>query len=125
MLGPLVRRRIEREGRAAVGAGRAAEAHVDTAGRQRIEHAEHFGYLESGVVRQHDSRAADADAFGLGRDGRHHDLGRSAHDRGMVVMLGDPEAVVAQPLAMLREGHGVADGLALGAARDGDRLVEN
>ena len=40
-------------------------------------------------------------------------------------MLRDPEAVVAQRLAMLREGHGVADGLALGAARDGDRLVEN
>ncbi len=43
----------------------------------------------------------------------------------MIVMLRHPEAVVAQSFAVLGQSHGVADGLALGPAGDGDRLVEN
>jgi hypothetical protein len=89
------------------------------------EPAEHLRYLERRIVRQHDPGAADADAIGRSRDCRHHDLGGGAHDRGMVVMLGDPEALVTQRLAMLRERYGVADGLPVRAAGDGDRLIEN
>ena len=125
VFGPLVGRRIEGKGGAAVGARRAAQPHVDAAGRQGIEHAEHLGHFERRVVRQHDAGAADADALGGGGDGRDHDLGRGADDGRMVVMLGHPEALVAQRLAMLGERHGVADRLVLRAAGDGDRLVEN
>ena len=80
MLGPLVGRGIEREGGAAVGARRAAQTHVDAAGRQGVEHAEDFGHLEGRVVRQHDPGAADADALGRGGDRSHHDLRRGADD---------------------------------------------
>ncbi len=109
MLGPFVGGGVQRERRAAVGARCATEPEIDAAGRERIEHAEHFGHFERRIVRQHDAGAADADAFGRGGDGRHHDLRRCADDGRMVVVLGDPEAFVAQRLAMLGQGDGVAD----------------
>ncbi len=125
MLGPFVGGGIEGKGGAAVGARRAAKPHVDAAGRQRVEHAEHLGHFEGRIVRQHDAGAADADAIGRGGDGRDHDLGRGTHDGRMVMVLGNPEALVAQRLAMLGERHGVADRLVLRAVGDGDRLIEN
>ena len=35
---------------------------VDPAGRDRLQYAEHLGHLQRRVMRQHDARAADADA---------------------------------------------------------------
>ena len=125
MLGPLVGRGIEREGGAPVRARRAAQPEIDAAGRQRVEHAEHLGHFERRVVRQHDAGAADPDAPGGGGDRGDHDLRRRADDGRMVVMLGDPEAVVAQRLAVLGQGYGVADRLIVRAAGNGDRLIEN
>jgi hypothetical protein len=125
MLGPLVGRGIEGEGGAAIRARRAAEPEVDAAGRQRIEHAEDLGHFERCIVRQHDAGAADPDALGGGGDGRDHDLRRGADDGRMVVVLGHPEALIAQRLAMLGQRHGVADRLVLRATGNGDRLVEN
>ena len=43
----------------------------------------------------------------------------------MIVMLGHPETVVAQRLAMTGQGDGVADRLIVRAAGNGDGLVEN
>ena len=125
MLGPFVGRGIERKCRAAVRARRTAEAHVDAAGRQRVEHAEDLGYFERRIVRQHDAGAADADALGGGGNRRHHDLRRGADDGRMVVVLRHPEALVAQRLAVLGERHGVADRLVVRSAGDGNRLVED
>ena len=125
MLGPLVGRGVEREGGAPVRARRAAEPEIDAARRQGVEHAEHLGHFERRVVRQHDAGAADPDALGGGGDRGDHDLRRGADDGRMVVVLGDPEAVVAQRLAVLGEGNGVADRLILRTAGDGDRLIEN
>ena len=50
--------------------------------------------------------------------------GRGADDGLVAVVLGDPEAVVTQRLAVLGERNGVADRIAVWAADDGDRLVE-
>ena len=105
----LVGERVQRERRAPVGARRAPEPQVDAAGRDGVEHAELLRHLEGRVVRQHDAGAADADALGDGGDGRHQDLGRGADDGVVAVMLGDPEAVVAQRLAVLGERDRVAD----------------
>ena len=44
---------------------------------------------------------------------------------GQGVVLADPEAVVAQALAVFGQGDGVADGLVLRAAHAGDGLVED
>ena len=61
---------------------------------------------------------------GDGGDGRDQDLRGGADDSVVAVVLGDPEAVVTQRLAVLGERNGVADRVAVWAADDGDRLVE-
>jgi hypothetical protein len=43
----------------------------------------------------------------------------------MVVMLGQPEAMIAQRLAMLRHGDRVADRLAVRPVDERDGLIEN
>jgi len=76
-------------------------------------------------VRQHHASAADADALGDGGDGGDENLRRRADDGLVAVMLGQPEAVVAQRLAVLRQRNGVADGGAVRSANYGDGLVED
>ena len=95
--------RIERARGAHVAARRAADAEVDAARRERLQHAELLGDLQRAVVRQHDAGAADADRRRARRDRRHQDLGRAADDRRQAVVLADPEARIAEPLAMLGE----------------------
>ena len=121
----VLRVRVQGECGAHVAARRTADAEVDAAGRDRIEHAELLGHLERAVVRQHDAGAADADARGGRRDRRHHDLGRGADDGGEAVVLADPEAVIAERLAVRRQRDRVADGGVLAAAGGRDRLVEH
>ena len=75
-----------------IGAGRAPDAEIDAAGKQRLEHLEPFGHHQRRMVRQHDAARADADALGRGGDLADHDLGRRACDRGQVVMLRHPVA---------------------------------
>ncbi len=69
--------------------------------------------------------AANADALGRCGDRCHDDLGRGADNGRVVVVFGHPEALVAQCFAVARERHGIADRLIVGAAGNGDRLVEN
>ena len=117
--------RIERKGRQPVRARRAAHAKVDTAWRERFEHAELLGDLERGIMRQHDARAAHADAPRGGGDGSHQDFGRGADDTGAVVMLRDPVAMVAELVAQLRERERFANGDILRAAVRRRGLVEH
>jgi hypothetical protein len=121
----LVGERIQREGGAAVRTGRAAEAQVDAAGSDRIQHAELLGDLEGRVVRQHHAGAADADGAGGSGDGGDQNLGRRADDGGVGVVLGHPEAVIVPAFAGLGQRHGVADRFALRAIHHGNRLIEN
>ncbi len=86
-----------------VGAGRAAEAKVDAAGMERGERAELLGNDQRRVVGQHDAAGADADGRGAGGDMADDDGGRGAGDARHVVMLGEPVAVVAEPLGMAGE----------------------
>jgi hypothetical protein len=121
----LVGERIECESGAPIGARRAAQAQVDAARRQGLQHEELLGHMQGRIVRQHHPGAADADAQGDAGDGREQDLRRRAGDAGVVVVLGDPEAVVAQRVAQPRQRNGVADRLPVRPIRDGDRLVED
>jgi hypothetical protein len=116
---------VERARRPHVAAGCAADAEVDPARRERLEDAELLGDLERAVVRQHHAGAADADALGARGDRRHQDLGRAADDRRQAVVLAQPEARVAEAIAMLGERHRVADRRVLAAAGERDRLVED
>jgi hypothetical protein len=76
-------------------------------------------------VRQHHPGAADADASGDAGDGGDQDLRRGAGDAGVVVVLGYPEAVIAECVAELREREGVADRLPVRPIDDGNRLIED
>jgi hypothetical protein len=102
---PLGGRRVapERRGRGGIGAGRAAETEIDAPGEQRFERAELLGDHVRRMIGQHDAARADADGPRRARDVRDHDRRGGRGDGGEVVVLGDPEAPVAQRLGVLRE----------------------
>jgi hypothetical protein len=114
---------MQRKRRLAVGAWCAAQAEIDAARRDGVEHAELFGHLEGRIMRQHDAGAADPYALGRRGDGRDQDFRRGADDGGMIVMLRQPEAVIAQPLAMPRQRDGIADRGPMRPPGGGNRLV--
>ena len=60
-------------------------------------------YDERGVVWQHDAAGPDPDAGGAARHVRDHDRRRRARDPGHVVVLREPEPLVAEPLRVPRE----------------------
>jgi hypothetical protein len=94
------RRRRER-----VGPGRPADAKVDPSRMQRFEEGELLGDDERRMVGQHHTAGADANP--LGRGGQMGDQygRRGAGDRREVVVLGDPEAVIAELLGTPRQGR--------------------
>src|SRR5204863_10022068 len=96
----------------------------DAAGRERLQHTELLGDFQCAVVRQHHAGAADADARRARRDRGHQHLGRAADDGRQAVVFADPEAAVAEALAMLGQVERVADRSVFGAAGDGNGLIE-
>ena len=96
----------------AVGAGRATQAQVDAARMQRLEQAERLDDLQRRVIRQHHPAGANAQPLGPAGDVLDHDLGRGTGQAGRVVMLGEPVAVVAQPVGKLGETDGSREGFA-------------
>ena len=110
---PRLRATAQSERGERIGAGRAAEAEVDAAGMQRLEHAKRFGHGQRRVIGQHDAAGADADTR---RDVGHvadHDFRHGAGDQRRVVMLGEPVARVAELVGKPREIERVAQCVAL------------
>ena len=106
-------------------AGGAADAEVDAVGEHRVERAEDFRNLERSVVREHDAAGAYADVLG-GRGGAgDEDLGCGAGEEIHGVVLGVPEAGVAEGVDVLGERKGVRESVG-GCEAGGDRgLVED
>jgi hypothetical protein len=65
---------------------------------QSLQYSEGLGYLQRGVVGEHDPAGADPDPLGHVRDVPDHDLRRGAGDAGQVVVLGEPVTLVAEPV---------------------------
>ncbi len=105
-------------------AGGATETEVDAVGEHGIEGAEDFGDLERGVVREHDAAGADADARGGGGGAGDEDFGCGASEQRHGVVLGVPEAGVAELVDVLGEGEGVVEGVGGGKAFGHGGLVE-
>ena len=105
--------------------GGAADAEVDAVGKHGVERAEDFGYLEWGVVREHDAAGAYADAAGGSGGAGDEDLGRGAGKQVHGVVLGVPEARVAEGVDVLGEGERVREGVGWGEASGDGRLVED
>ena len=77
------------------------------------------------VVRQHDAAGADANRRRAAGDVRDHDRRRRARDARHVVMLGQPEPVIAPALGVAREVEGVAERLRGAPAFDDRREIED
>ena len=104
---------------------RTAEAKVDPAGIERFERPELLGDHQWRVVRQHDAAGADADGGGSGGHVADDDRGGGARDPGHAVVLGEPEAAIAQALRVLREIEGAAERQRGVATFDDRREIED
>ena len=103
----------------------ATQAEIDAAGEQRLQRAKLFGNLQGRVVRQHDPAGPNPDARCTGPHvTNQHGRGRAA-DAGHVVVLGQPEPRVAQPLRVLRQLQRVAEGQCRRAALDDGREIQD
>jgi hypothetical protein len=94
---------------ALVAAGRAADAEIDAAGVERLQHAESLGDAERAVVREQHAAGADAHAFRLRAKPRQQNLGTGIGERGDRVVLGEPVAVIAERFDAAREREGLLD----------------
>jgi hypothetical protein len=113
------RRRVapQREGRLLIRAGRPADAQVDATGVQGLEEGELLGHHQRGVVGQHHSPGTDANPLGRRRQVRdEHGWVRARHGRHVVV-LGHPEAGVAQAVGGAGELAGRGEGVGRRLAR--------
>jgi hypothetical protein len=104
-----------------VGTGRPADTEVDPPRMCSLQQCELLGDSQRCVVGQHDAARAQPQRCGVrGQMGDDHRRARR-RDRGHVVVLGDPEAGVSQPIGRLRQaGRGrqrIRRGL-VGAYRD-------
>ena len=94
-----------------VGGGRvrargAADAQVDAAGGERLQHPELLGDDQRGVVGQHHTAGAEADGRRLARHPGQEHGGRRRGDARHRVVLGDPVAPVAEALDLPGEAQG-------------------
>ncbi len=94
----------------AVRARRPAEAEIDAAREQGLQHPEALGHHQRRVVRQHDPARADPEVAGRGGDLADHDLGGRARHVGQGVVLGEPVAPVAEAVDVAGERQGVVQG---------------
>ena len=115
----------ERPGRDIVAARGAADAEIDAAGIERIEHAELLGDFERAVMRQHHAAAADPHPLGDAAEPRDEDFRRGPGEAFRGMMLGDPIAVIAEPVAKLRQLDRLGDRLGGRAAAADRRLIED
>jgi hypothetical protein len=96
----------------------ATQAEIDAAGEQRLQRAKLFSHLQRGVVRQHDPPGPNPDARCTSPHvTNEHGRGRAA-DAGHIVVLGQPEPRVAQPLCVLRQLQRAAERQCRRAALD-------
>ena len=100
---PHVLAAAERVGGHRIGPRCAAQPEIDAAGKQCLQHFEPFGDHERGMVHQHDPARADANPCRCRRDPSDHDLGRGAGDARQIMMLGEPIALVAEPVGKPRQ----------------------
>ena len=93
-----VRGAAQGRGRDGVGARSAADAEIDAARMQGLQDLEGLGDLERGMVGEHDPHGADPDPLCHARDVPDHDLRCGAGDAQQIMVLGQPVALVAEPI---------------------------
>jgi hypothetical protein len=92
---------------------------------QGLERPELLRDQERGVIRQHDPAGADADALGVGGDVRDEHAGRRRRNRWDVVVLGVPDARVAEAFRQLGDRNAALKTVAGGFAGADEGEIEN
>ncbi len=92
----------------------ASDAEIDATGEEAAEHAEHLGDLERAVVRQHHATASDANLRCRLGDRADQRLRTRAGEHRAAVVLGNPVAVIAEPVGQAGEIERVAQRLRAG-----------
>src|SRR6202020_1027290 len=88
---------------------RAAQAKVDATGIEPRERSELLGDNVGRVVRKHDASCPDPNGRRPFGDMTKHDRGRGAGDALHVMMLGDPDALIAPFLGVSGEVASVVE----------------
>jgi para-nitrobenzyl esterase len=115
----------QRVGSVPVGAGGPAEPEVDAARVHRLEGAELLRDHQRGMVGQHDPAGTEPDRRRVRADVRDQHAGGGRRDGRHVVMLGVPDALVAEFLGALRERDARGEAVTRGLAAGDRRQVEN
>jgi hypothetical protein len=105
-VGAEIRRAAQRVRRGLVRARRAADAQVDPARMQRLQHPELLGDDQRRMVGQHHAAGAHAQRRRRLREMTDEYGRRRTGDAGHSVVLGDPQAVVAEAFHDRGEVHG-------------------
>ena len=108
-----------------IGSGGPPVSEIDASRKKRLERAELLDDLQRRMVRQHDAAGANPDRRRPSADVTDQHCGRRAGDTRHVVMLGNPEALVAPTLGVLGEIERVAERLRSGATLDDRGEVED
>jgi hypothetical protein len=99
-------------------------AEVDAAGVQRLEHPELLGHLQRAVVLEHHPTRAHPQALGAGGDRPDEHFRTRAGQRRRGVVLGQPVAPIAEPVAQLGQLERLLHGGGGGGAGADRRLIE-
>ena len=92
-------------------ARRPPQPEIDAARVDRGQRAELFGDGEWRMVGQHHPAGAESNGGGVGGDVRDQHTGRRRSDRRHVVMLGIPDAPIAEGLCLPGQRHATGDGV--------------
>ena len=117
--------RLQRIAGLSIGPGTVANSEIDASRRQCVEDTELLRNLQWCIVRQRDAGAADAHRARDVRQRAEPNLRRRACDSVVVVMLRDPEPVVAEFLACTRKRKRFADRRIWRPSRGNTRLIED
>ena len=115
----------QRAGGQLVGAGSAAQAQVNASWVQRGQRAKLLGNHQRGMVGQHHAAGTDANGVGAARHVAYHHRRGGAGHAGVVVVLCQPEALVAQFFGLLGQRQRVAKGVGGGVATNNRREVKH
>src|SRR3984957_20189515 len=108
-----------------VGAGRAAYAEVDAAGKQRAENTERLGDFQRTIMRQHHAAAPDPQPVGNHADRSDHHFRTGAGQHRSAVMFRHPVALKAEFVGEARQLQRVPQRIGARESFGDRRLIEN
>jgi hypothetical protein len=108
-----------------IGAGRAADAEIDAARKQCLQHLEAFRDGEWSMVGQHHAARSDPHVARRRRNLSDHDIGRGTRYVREIMVFSEPVAAIAERVGVAGKVDAVAERLRRGTAGRHRRKIEN